>query len=77
MLAWGPHGARAASGAGLGLLGLAVGLSRGAIFLHGSVLSALPGTSSRVMVALAVATGVAAAVAGGLHLRRLEARRSV
>jgi hypothetical protein len=76
VLAWGPHAARAAAGAGLGLLGLAVGLSRGAIFLHGSVLSVLPGTASRVLVSLAVATGVAAAVAGGLHYARLEARRS-
>jgi hypothetical protein len=72
VLAWGPRAARAATGAGLGLLGLAVGLSRGAIFLHGSVLSALPGTVSRVAVSLAVATGAAAAVAGGLHYARLE-----
>jgi hypothetical protein len=72
VLAWGPRAARAAAGAGLGLLGLAVGLSRGAIFLHGIVLSALPGTASRVAVSLAVATGAAAAVAGGLHYARLE-----
>lgn len=72
VLAWGPRAAREAAGAGLGLLGLAVGLSRGAIFLHGSVLSALPGTLSRVLVSLAVATGAAASVAGGLHYARLE-----
>ena len=72
VLAWGPRAARVATGAGLGLLGLAVGLSRGAIFLHGSVLSALPGTASRVAVSLAVATGAAAAVAGALHYARLE-----
>ena len=72
VLAWGPRAARAAAGAGLGLLGLAVGLSRGAIFLHGSVLSALPGTATRLVVSLAVATGTAAAVAGGLHYARLE-----
>ena len=72
VLAWGPRAARAAAGAGLGLLGLAVGLSRGAIFLHGIVLSVLPGTASRVAVLLAVATGAAAAVAGGLHYARLE-----
>jgi hypothetical protein len=72
VLAWGPRTARAAAGAGLGLLGLAVGLSRGAIFLHGIVLSALPGIASRAVVALAVATGAAAAVAGVLHYARLE-----
>ena len=72
VLAWGPRAARAAAGAALGLLGLAVGLSRGAIFLHGSVLSALPGTAGRVAVSVAVATGAAAAVAGGLHYGRLE-----
>jgi hypothetical protein len=72
VLAWGPRAAREAAGAGLGLLGLAVGLSRGAIFLHGSVLSALPGTASRGLVAVAVAGGAGATVAGGLHYARLE-----
>ena len=73
VLAWGPRAARAAAGGGLGLLALAVGLSKGAIFLHAVVLSTLPGTMCRALVAVAVAAGIAAAAAGALHyVRRPE-----
>ena len=70
MLAWGPKAAKAAAGGGLGLLALAVGLSKGAIFLHAVVLSALPGTVCRALVLVAVAAGCAAAAAGALYYVR-------
>ena len=47
VLAWGPYAATAAAGGGLGLLAVAVGLSKGAVFLHAVVLSALPGAVCR------------------------------
>jgi hypothetical protein len=72
VLAWGPRGAHAAVGGGLGVLGLAVGLSRGQIFLHPIVLSALPGTPARALVAVAIGAGLAAAVAGAVFYARLE-----
>jgi hypothetical protein len=55
---------RAIAGAGLGLLGLAVGLSKLPVLLHGIVLSALPGDLARVLVVLAIWAGAAATVAG-------------
>ena len=70
VLAWGPRAARAAAGGGLGLLALAVGLSKGAVFLHAVVLSALPGSMCRALVLVAVAAGSAAAAAGVLHYVR-------
>jgi len=70
VLAWGPRAARAAAGGGLGLLALAVGLSKGAIFLHTVVLSVLPGSVCRALVLIAVAAGSAAAAAGALHYVR-------
>lgn len=72
VLAWGPRGARVAIGGGLGVLGLAVGLSRGAIFLHPIVLSALPATLTRALVAVAVGGGLAAAIAGTASYARVE-----
>ncbi len=81
VLAWGPRAASAAAGGGLGLLALAVGLSKGAVFLHAVVLSALPGSVCRVLALVAVAAGGAAAAVGALHyvrqpepLSRLSAR---
>jgi hypothetical protein len=41
VLAWGPRNADVPAAIGLGLLGLATGLSEGGVFLHGGVLSAL------------------------------------
>jgi hypothetical protein len=63
------RGTRQAQGpaaAGLGLLALFVGASKGAVFAHGIVLSALPATASRAAVALALGAGLAALVSGGL-----------
>jgi hypothetical protein len=55
---------RAIAGGGLGLLGLAVGLSKIPVLLHGIVLSALPADLARVLVVLAIWAGAAATVAG-------------
>ena len=72
VLAWGPRGGQPAAGAGIGALGLAVGLSRGAIFLHPVVLSVVPGTVSRALVAVAVGAGLASAAAGAVFYARLD-----
>jgi len=72
VLAWGPRGAHAAVGGGLGILGLAVGLSRGAIFLHPVVLSVLPGTLTRALAAVGIGAGLAAAICGTMFYARHE-----
>ena len=43
VLAWGPPSARAPAAIGLGALSAAVGISKGAVFLHPVVLSVVPG----------------------------------
>jgi hypothetical protein len=63
-LVWGPGEASVPTGVGLGLLGLAVGLSESAVFLHAVVLSALPALPMRVGVALAIAAGGAGVITG-------------
>jgi hypothetical protein len=68
VLAWGPRSAQAPAAIGLGLLCAAVGISKGAVFLHPIVLSSLPGTAARLFVALAVGAGFAATVLGGASL---------
>jgi hypothetical protein len=63
------RGSRQAQGpaaAGLGLLGIFVGASKGAVFVHGDVLSVLPAGGARAAVALAIGTGIVALVCGGL-----------
>jgi hypothetical protein len=55
---------RALAGGALGLLGLAVGLTKIPVFLHGVVLSALPAGPARVLVALTIWAGAAATAAG-------------
>jgi hypothetical protein len=72
LIVWGPHGACPAAGAGAGALGLAVGPSRGAVFLHPIVLSVLPGTMTRALIAVAVAASLGAAAAGSLFYVRSE-----
>jgi hypothetical protein len=67
LLAFGPAVARVGAAVGLGLLGVAVGLSKGDALLHPLVLSAIPGALTRLLVVLAVATGAAAAILGGLY----------
>jgi hypothetical protein len=66
VLVWGPRNADVPAGIGLGLLGLATGLSEGGVFLHGGVLSALPALPTRAAAALAIGAGVAGLVTGGL-----------
>jgi hypothetical protein len=56
--------ARAIAGGALGLLGLAVGLSKVPVFLHGIVLSVFPSNLARVLVALTIAAGAAATCLG-------------
>jgi hypothetical protein len=55
---------RAIAGGALGLLGLAVGLSKVPVFLHGLVLSVFPSNLARVVVALTIAAGAAATCLG-------------
>jgi hypothetical protein len=63
-VARGSRDTRALAGGALGLLGLAVGLSKLPALLHGIVLSALPAATARASVALAICAGAAAAVLG-------------
>lgn len=70
VMRWGPPAARLPSAAWLGVVGLAVGLSKGQVFLHALVLSTLPGTATRALAAAAVGAGLAAAgLAGARYLR--------
>jgi hypothetical protein len=61
---WGSGDTKALAGGALGLLALAVGLSKFPALLHGIVLSALPGAVSRAGVALAICAGAGAVVLG-------------
>jgi len=69
---FGPQEVRVAAAAWLGLLGLMAGLAYGQVFLHGYVLSVFPATVTRAAAALAVGTGAAACLLGGLFYARLE-----
>lgn len=55
---------KALAGGFLGLIGLASGLVKLPVLLHGIVLSALPGGLARLAVTVAIAAGAAAAVLG-------------
>lgn len=72
VLRWGPPAARLPSALWLGLVGLAVGLSKGQVFLHALVLSALPGTVVRLGATIAIGAGLSAAVAGCIAYVRSE-----
>jgi hypothetical protein len=61
---WGSSDTRALAGGALGLLALAVGLSKLPTLTHGIVLSALPGQLSRTAVSVAICAGGAAVVLG-------------
>jgi hypothetical protein len=67
---WAPARFRVGGALGLGLLALAVGLSKGAIFLHAVVLSTLPGDLSRLLSVIAIGCGGTGAVLGGIALAR-------
>ena len=60
----GPRHLVIAAAVGLGLLGLAIGVSKGAIFLHPIVLSVLPGTVTRIVVTIAIGAGITGGVLG-------------
>jgi hypothetical protein len=60
----GSSDAKALAGGFLGLVGLAAGLTKLPVLLHGIVLSALPGGVARLAVTLAISAGAAAAVLG-------------
>jgi hypothetical protein len=64
VVAFGPATARPIAGGALGLLGLAVGLTKLPVFLHGVVLSPVPAAVARASVVLAIAAGFAAATVG-------------
>lgn len=64
VLRWGAPSLRLASAVWLGLLGVAVALSKGEMFLHALVLSALPGTAMRVAAVVAIGAGASGAVLG-------------
>jgi hypothetical protein len=65
---WAPPRFRALGGTGLGLVALAVALSKGAIFLHPVVLSTWSGTLSRALAFAAAAAGTSAVILGPLRL---------
>jgi len=69
---FGPQEVRVAAAAWLGLLGLMAGLAFGQVFLHGFVLSVLPAAVTRAAATLAVGSGAAACLLGGLFYARLE-----
>jgi hypothetical protein len=62
----GPEKHHVSAAIGLGLLGLAVALINGAVFLHPIVLAILPGTATRVLALTAIGLGLDAAVLGCL-----------
>jgi hypothetical protein len=62
----GPEHLHVAAAIGLGLVGLAVALFEGAIFLHPVVLAILPATALRIADVVAMAAGLDAAALGGL-----------
>jgi hypothetical protein len=60
----GPRHLHVAAAVGLGLLGLAIGISKGAIFLHPIVLAILPGDLMRLIVVVAVGAGIVGGALG-------------
>ncbi len=64
MLLRGPENLQVPAAIGVGLLGLAVGLIKGAVFLHPIVLAILPATATRVVVLAAIGAGLTAAALG-------------
>jgi hypothetical protein len=62
----GPEHLRLAGAIGVGLVGVAVGLLAGPVFLHPIVLAILPGTVVRLLVVAAIGAGLSAAALGCL-----------
>jgi hypothetical protein len=67
----GSRDAKALAGGLLGVLALAVGLTKLPVLTHGIVLSALPGQLARLAVVVAISAGAAAAILGAVVLFRL------
>ena len=67
LLVRGRAAARVGAGIGLGLLAIAVGLTKGDALLHALVLSAIPGGLARLLVVTAIVAAGAAAAVGGLY----------
>jgi hypothetical protein len=76
ILAAGPSEWRLPTGIGLGLLGLAIGLFYGQIFIDAAALSALPSTATRAFATLAIGAGLAGPLVGGLAYAASTAARS-
>jgi hypothetical protein len=72
VLRWGPPVARMPAVLWLSLLGAAVGLSKGAVFLHALVLAALPGAFVRVLAVAAIGAGIAGATRTCIDYARSE-----
>ena len=60
----GPQRWRGVAAIGVGLLAMAVGISKGAIFFHPIVIAVLQGTLTRLAVIIAVVSGLAASILG-------------
>jgi len=69
-LRFGPTAARVPAALWLSLVGLAVGLSKGQVFLHALVLSTIPGAGTRLLAAAAIGAGIAGGVIGGASYLR-------
>jgi hypothetical protein len=74
IVVFGSRDTRAVAGAGLGLLGLAVGVTKLPVLLHGVVLTVLPYLVARVAVALSIWSGAAAVVLGSVVFFELVGR---
>jgi hypothetical protein len=72
VLRWGPPVARLPSAMWLGLVAVAIGLSKGPIFFHAIVLAVLPASPVRGLTTIAIGAGTAAAVAGCVVYARSE-----
>lgn len=72
LVRWGPQNMQVGAAIGSGLVAVAVGLSKGAVFFHPIVLAILPGTLMRLLVVAAIGGGLAAAVLGCIFHVDLE-----
>jgi hypothetical protein len=72
VLRWGPPAGRLPAALWLCLLGVAVGLSKGAVFLHALVLAALPGTLVRILAVVAIGAGIVGATRACVTYARSE-----
>jgi hypothetical protein len=69
----GPRHLHVAAAIWVGLVGAALGLLDGAVFLHPIVLAILPGTVMRLLVVTAIGAGASAAVLGSTQLSEITA----